>query len=119
MGRLSYNQKNNKEITYDILAKGENSKGLKQKNRERIKELDKRYTTIVSIIYNEIKKRNINYDETNSQEFNSKVDEIIETVLDANIFKRFKDDNPIDIRNALKRRLNASKGKFEEEGPEL
>ncbi len=87
-----------------------------QSKDEQIRIQDARYTTIVSVILREIQKRDINYDDS---EFDIKIDQIIEMLQQNPFFKRFNEDSVIDIRNAVKRRLNLNKTKSEEEGPEL
>lgn len=115
MSRLTSSQEANKNTAYDIISKRTET-NLKIKNaEERVKLLDEKYTTIVSVILNEIHKRNIYKDDP---EFNEKIDQIIETLQHNSFFKVIKDDNPRDIRNVVKRRLNIHKNK-EGEGPEL
>ena len=109
MGRLSYTQKENMGIAYDSIAKKAQEAKSQKMVDEKIKALDKRYMSIVSIIYNELNKRNGCSDKLDTSEFDSRVDEIIQTILKNELFKRFRNDNPIDIRNAVKRRINSCK----------
>lgn len=118
MGRLSQEQKLNKIAIYDITVK---QRQRIKKQEEKRKELDQRYTSIVSVIYNEIAKREIDIKKCNTKEFNSKIDELIETILSTSVYKKFREDNIVDIRNAVKRRINNElniQSKLEE-GPEL
>lgn len=88
-------------------------------NKNRIEILDKKYASVISVIDKELSKRNINYFELDAKEFDEKVNEIIEIILSSPIYRnRFNSENTQDIRNALKRRLNANKNN-QKEGIEL
>lgn len=93
----------------------------KENNRNRLKKLDEKYASVISVIDKELSKRNINYFELDAKEFDEKVNEIIEIILSSPIYRnRFNSENTQDIRNALKRRLNANKNnQKEKEGIEL
>ncbi len=106
-----YNERMKNNLKMDILLKK-----ASQSKDEQIRIQDARYTTIVSVILREIQKRDINYDDS---EFDIKIDQIIEMLQQNPFFKRFREDSVIDIRNAVKRRVNLNKTKSEEEGPEL
>lgn len=120
MGRKSKNQIFGAVSAYDMIQKEAEEKDVHEIYAKKRLEDDEKYTTIVSIIYNEMKKRNIEMiDDTSTDEFNEKIDGVIDLILQTDIMKRFAKDNRLDIRNAVKRRINNSKNKSEGEGPEI
>ena len=73
----------------------------------KIKADDKKYSTLVIAIKNELLKRNIHISDS---EFDSILDEIIEGVLEKPLIgKRYIGAKTVDIRNAVKRSINKEK----------
>ena len=101
--------------TYDMrrsYARKKQEKRTKM-HEEKIKYFDERYSFIVKAFMNEISKRNISVD---SPELDKKIDEILSSICEGKYYQtRFAEDNIKDIKNAILRKVNLEKQKFNEE----
>lgn len=76
-----------------------------KKHENKIKNLDIRYDGIANYILLQLNKRNVSIKDKN---FDKNLEDITNAVLNSKLFKdRFYFDNQNDIKNAVRRRLNA------------
>lgn len=101
--------------TYDMkrsYARKNQEKRTKE-HEDKIQYFDERYALIVKAFMNEISKRDINIKEP---QIDSKIDEILSVICGGKYYKtRFAEDNVEDVKNAILRKINAEKQKFNEE----
>ena len=84
-----------------------------KKYDEKLKYFDERYAMITKVFMNEIVKRKISIDDP---ELDDKIDEILSFICEGRYYQsRFQNDNIIDVKNAVLRRVNAEKQKIQEE----
>ncbi len=90
---------------FDKLAKiDKNSERVRIREQE-IRYFDRRYDGLTSYILLQLRKRNVNI---NDEKFDAKLDDIINSILASKLFKdRFFLDKEEDIKNAVKRKINA------------
>lgn len=90
---------------FDKLAKiDKNSKRVRIREQE-IRYFDRRYDGLTSYILLQLRKRNV---DINDEKFDAKLDDIINSILASKLFKdRFFLDKEEDIKNAVKRKINA------------
>lgn len=90
---------------FDKLAKiDENSERIRRREQE-IRYFDRRYDGLTSYILLQLRKRNV---DINNEKFDANLNDIINSVLASKLFKdRFFLDKEEDIKNAVKRKINA------------
>lgn len=90
---------------FDKLAKiDKNSERVRIREQE-IRYFDRRYDGLTSYILLQLRKRNV---DINDEKFDAKLDDIINSILASKLFKdRFFLDKEEDIKNAVKRKINA------------
>lgn len=77
------------------------------RHKAELEDLWERYESVVILFMNELKRRNIDLDET---DFEAKMDEILQRIFESKYFKsRFPNENLNDIRNAVLRKINLDK----------
>ena len=90
---------------FDMLAKiDKNSERVRIREQE-IRYFDRRYDGLTSYILLQLRKRNV---DINNEKFDANLNDIINSVLASKLFKdRFFLDKEEDIKNAVKRKINA------------
>lgn len=90
---------------FDKLAKiDKNSERVRIREQE-IRYFDRRYDGLTSYILLQLKKRKANI---NDENFDINLDDITNSILESKLFKdRFSFDKQEDIKNAVKRKINA------------